>query len=58
MSGFIEIVISRRRRGRPSRRRVLRVVLRNGIALEIGDGVPGETIERIIAAVLPERRPC
>lgn len=58
MPGFIEVVIRRRRRGRPSRRRVLRVVLCNGIALEIGDGVPAATVARVIAAVLPAQRPC
>lgn len=58
MPGFIEVIVRRRHRGRPSRRRVMRVMLPAGIALEIGDQVPSEVVERIIAAVLPARPVC
>ena len=58
MSGFIEVIVRRQQRGRPSRRRVMRVRLPVGISIEIGDRVPSAMVGRIIAAVLPERPGC
>ena len=58
MPGFIEVIVRRRQRGRPSRRRILRVTLPAGIALEIGDRVPSAMVERIVATVLSERPAC
>jgi hypothetical protein len=58
MPGFIEVIVRRRRRGRPSRRRVMRVTLPAGIALEIGDRVPSAMVERVICAVLSEKPAC
>ena len=58
MSGFIEIVVRRRQRGRPTRRRVLRLTLASGIALEVGDQVPAELVRDLASLVIARSRQC
>jgi hypothetical protein len=50
-SGFIEIVVRRRTRGRRSRRRVLRVTSRQGWQLEVGDRVPLQLVVAVSRAL-------
>lgn len=54
--GFVEIQVRRRARGRPSPRRVLRVVLSDGTRLEIGDQVDRALVWALIEAIDPAGR--
>jgi hypothetical protein len=54
---FLEIVLTRRRRGRPSRRRWVDLRLADGTRLRIGDGVDGALVRGVLRQVL-QRRPC
>jgi hypothetical protein len=56
-SGFIEVILRRRQRGRPSRRQVLRVRIPEGVILEIGDRVPAGLVLAVFKAVR-RRWPC
>jgi hypothetical protein len=53
--GFVEVIVRRRGRGRPSRRRVFTVQLRDGTRLSIGDRVPSDVIQAVMVAVLGKR---
>jgi hypothetical protein len=49
--GFVEVVVRRRHRGRPSRRRLITVRLRGGTQVQIGDRVSGDLAAAILATV-------
>lgn len=55
-SGFIEIIVTRRRPGRRSRRKLMRVTLVDGTRLEFGDQVPPALVWAVVEAVLPPAR--
>ena len=57
-SGFIEVVVQRRRRGRRSARRRFRFQLPGGIRCEVGDRVPPGLIQAVVAAIAQGRRSC
>jgi len=57
--GFIEVIVRRRHRGRPSRRRVVTVELGDGTRVSIGDRVPAAFLRAVLAAVQnPAARAC
>lgn len=56
MPGFVEVVVRRRRRGRPTERRVIRLHLRDGTRLSIGDSVPPELMRGVLRVVLRTTR--
>jgi hypothetical protein len=49
--GFVEVVVRRCHRGRPSRRRLITVRLRDGTQVQIGDRVSGDLVAAILATV-------
>jgi hypothetical protein len=51
-SGFIELTLSRRRRGRPTRRRSVLLELPGGIRARVGDQVPKALVTAILRAVV------
>ena len=48
---FVEVVVRRRQRGRPTRRRVITVRLQGGVLVQIGDQVSIDLAATILGTV-------
>jgi len=56
--GFVEIIVNRRQRGRPSPRRRIVFTTPAGIRCELGDQVSPALIQAVCRLVLRWKKPC